>query len=203
MKRTLNFFKIIGTSAIVAFSIILLTKNNHFSCSALDAFSSNSSFIIIFKAIHLLAIAIGIWIAGLIVFLFIRKKKEINIYLYFTLITTLSLSQLIWFAIGRIPEENRQLKEQICEKSSDDGMQLRFRKLTKDEYDFINSETKWLPEVPNQTKQINIDYFRDDFLGDFDLKIELELIENKSVDSLNFPNWTKRNGKYYYEDFQI
>lgn len=202
MKKTFDFFKIIGISVAVGLAILFLSRNDHFSCSAIDAFSNKSSFSLLFKAFKLLSIAIGVWIAGLIAFLIIRQKKKINIYIYFTLITTLSLSPVILIVINRHPEENRQIKEHICSKGTDDGMQLSFQKLTKDEYHFINAETNWLPELPGQTKYINIDYYRDDFIGDFHLKIEIELIENGTIDSIRFPKWKNSDNRYYYEDYQ-
>jgi len=202
MKKALELLKIIGTSVIVGVSILWLSKSDNYSCTALDAFSSESSFGLMIKAFKLLVIGVGIWILGLIGFFVIRRKRRLNIYLFFTVITALSLSPIISLAINRTPEKNRQLKEIVCSKSEDDGMQLNFKELTKEEYDFVNSETNWLPQIPKNSKSINIDYYRDDFLGDFHLTIELELPNNEKIDSLNFPKWFQSNGKYYYEDYQ-
>lgn len=202
MKRVLDVIKIIGTSTLVGITILWFSKNDYYSCPALDAFSSESSLELTIKTFKLLVIGVGIWLIGLVGFFVIRKKRNLNVYLYFTVITVLSLSPMILKAINRAPEKNRQLKELICSKSKDDGMLLNFKHLTKEEYDFVNSETNWLPKVPENANNITIDYFRDDFLGDFHLTIELELSNNEKMDTLNFPNWTKRDGKYYYEDYQ-
>jgi len=202
MKTIINILKIVGTSIVIGIFILFVTKSNHFSCPALEIFSNESSFSLMIEAIKMLFLSIGIWLIGLILFLIVRKKKKINIYLYFTIITIITLSPLIYNAIKRSPERNRSLKEEICKKGNDDGMMLTFKQLNKKEYNFINSETNWLPSIPNETKSINIDYYRDDFLGDFDLNIELELEENEKIDLVNFPGWTSDKGKLYYQDYQ-
>ena len=202
-KKALDLLKIIGTSTIVAILILWLSKNDHYSCPAIDAFSSESSFGLMLKAFKLLAIGLGIWLIGLLGFFVIRNITiQLNIYIFFAVITTLSLSPILSIAINRTPETNRQLKITICSKSEDDGMWLNFKKLTKEEYDFVNSETHWLPKIPENSNNININYYRDDFLGDFHLSIDLELSSSEIMDSLSYPKWIKSKGKYYYEDYQ-
>lgn len=187
MEKVITFLQTIITSTTVGVLIFLLTKNNHFSCPALEVFNNKSSIDLMIATIKLLATIIVVWFLGLISFLVIRKKKKINIYVYFAIVTTIAFTPLIYKAFIRIPEKNRLIKEEICQKGNDDGMQLILKQLTKNEYNLINSETNWLPVIPNETKNINIDYYRDSFIGDFHLIIELKLNDNETIDLKQYP----------------
>ena len=102
----------------------------------------------------------------------------------------------------RVPEKNRELKQVVCNKSTDDGMMLKFYKLKNNEYEFINSKTNWLPPIPKGADSIDISYFRDDFLGDFHLIIEMVLPFGQELDSIEFTNWIKINGGYRHEKYE-
>lgn len=202
MKLIVEILKIIGLSVTVGLSVLFFSKSNHFSCSALNAFDNESSIVLFFNFIKEMLIAFGIWFIGLITYFIIKKKKRISLFLYFPLLTVISLHSFIVTAATREPEENRTLKQQICSKSTDDGMILTFLDLNKDEYDFINLKTKWLPVVPIGSEIINIEYYRDDFLGDYDLKIELKLRSEERLDTLKYPKWTFDGTTYHYEEFK-
>jgi len=199
MKILTELIKILGITVIVGLIIIVIsTQGEHFSCSALDTFSGESSI----NEFKTLLIAIVIWITAFTAYLFIRKNKNINQILYFAILTTIALHSPIINKIKRPLEEHRKLKEKICEKASDDGTLVNFEKLTKSEYDFINSKTNWLPSIPEKSKAINIEYIGDDFLGDYHLKIELALMQGAKIDSTKYPKWKLNGNIFFYEESQ-
>ncbi|MBL4755695.1 MAG: hypothetical protein JKY52_19140, partial [Flavobacteriales bacterium] len=171
-------------------------------CGALDAFDGESSVLLFFQTIAKLIIAIFIWLVGVAVFYILKRKKKINIPLYYSILTIVSLYFFIIKAIHREPEVNRDLKEIICAKGSDDGMELRFTFLNRVEYDFINSSSNWLPALPEGADSINIDYYRDSFIGDFHLIIDVSIPIGGELDSTKYPKWEKHENRYRYEDFE-
>jgi hypothetical protein len=201
MKGLIEFLKIVGTTAIVGIVILFFTKDNHFSCGALDAFSNESAGWL-FVAFKTVLIVLTIWIVGLLAYFIMGVLNRINTFLYFAILTTMALHYFIFKAIVRSPEEHRELKEVICNKSSDDGMELEFIKLTKIEYDYVNSKTKWLPAVPDNTETIDVKYFRDDFFGEYHLEVELSLPKEVRIDSAKFSEWKLQENKYVYVRFQ-
>jgi hypothetical protein len=200
MRLFLEILKIIGVSVATGLAILYFTKNNHISCSAIDAFSNEPSLALFFDFLKTILIALGIWIVGLIIYFVIRKKKKIKLLFYFSLLTTISLHSFIVKATTRQPEENRKLKQEVCSKSNDDGMMLNFLNLNKTEYDFINSKTKWLPTIPEVSESVDINYWRDDFFGEYSLIIELTIPIGQKLDSIAYPKWTLNGRKYMFEE---
>lgn len=203
MRLLIEILKIIGLSTLVGILVLFFSKSNHFSCSALEAFDNESSLALFFDFIKRMLIAFGIWLIGLISYFIIKKRRPINLLIFFPLLTIISLHSFITAAVSGAPEVvNRTQKENVCAKSTDDGMLLTFLNLNKDEYDFINSKTKWLPAVPVESAIINIQYYRDDFLGDYDLNIELKLKSEERLDTIEYPKWKFDGTNYHYNEFQ-
>ncbi len=202
MKLFTELLKIIGLSTLVGILILFFSKSNHFSCSALETFDNESSFTLFFDFLKSMLIAFGIWLIGLISYFMIKKKRPINLLIFFPLLTIISLHSFITVAVTRALEVNRNQKENICAKSTDDGMLLTFRNLNKNEYDFIHSKTKWLPTIPLEPNIINIEYYRDEFLGDYDLSIELILKPEERLDTIEYPKWKFDGTNYHYNEFQ-
>jgi hypothetical protein len=202
MKLFLEILKIIGLSTVVGFLVYCLILSTDFSCSALDTFYNESVYEHFFHILKKLLIAFGIWISGIIIYFKIKKKKLINLLVFISLLTILSLYSFIIKAVSRIPDKNKELKQEVCRKSTDDGMWLEFNNLSKIEYDFINSKNKYLPSVPEESDTINIKFYRDSFLGDFDLNIELKLKPDESLDTIKYPNWYFDGKIYHFNDFQ-
>lgn len=198
MKRFIEILKIMTISIVMGIIVLIVTKSHYISCSGLEVFNKSSSYASMFG----IGVAFGIWIIGFILYYSIKKKKKIYLLIYFPLLTIISLHQNISEVVHREPEKDRAIKQQICNKSSDDGMMLIYLNLDKTEYDFINSKSKWLPEVPLGAKEININYYRDDFLGDFSLKIELRLKKGERLDVNKFPEWILNGSTYSYQRFQ-
>ena len=201
MNQFVEILKIIGLSALVGVLVLFFSRSNHFSCSALEAFDNESSIELFFDFIKKSLIALGIWLIGLISYFLIKKKKPISVLLFFPLLTVISLQSFIVSAVTREPETNRVQKENVCAKSTDDGLVLTFLNLSKEEYDFINSKTKWLPAIPIESEIINIEYYRDDFLGDFVLNIELKLKPEGRLDTIEYPKWKFDGTTYHYKKF--
>lgn len=203
MKILIELIKIIATSVVVALLILLATKSYQFHCAPLDAFISQSGIFSFFKVMEWFVVAIVIWLIGVITYFIIKRKRTINILLYFSILTTIAFYSFIINAIKREPETNRELKEVICSKGSGDEMKCTFKALTTDEYNFINSEINhWLPLIPENTDSINIDYFHDDFFGDFRITIEMFIPPGEELDTLKFDKWKKYKNYYLFEDSQ-
>ena len=87
-------------------------------------------------------------------------------------------------------------------------MVAEFENLNRQEYHFLKKKSQWLPFTPTTTKHIYIYYYRDDFLGDYSLYIEMELPKNESLDTSQFSNWKKisndweEKNKYIFSQVQ-
>ncbi len=203
MKLLIKIAKILVSTALTVYLLTLIfTGSYHYSWSALDAFHGGNSLTQFFGFLVKAFFALTIWVVGFFLYFGSQRIKKINALLYFPLLTTVALFSFIYSAVTVEPEWNRSLKMQICAKAQDDGMELTFDDLTKEEYDFINSKRKWLPEIPVESKTIRIHYFRDDFLGDFDLNIWLTLNSDTPLDTLKYPDWGYDGTYYYYNAFQ-
>lgn len=201
MKKLIEISKIIGLSVGIGGMILLLTANYHFSCSALDAFSGVSSFGTFFIMAERLLTALGIWFVGLIAFFVIKKKRAMNLFAYFALLTAIALHSFIITAIKRPVEDNKAMKQAICAKASDDGMTLTFTNLTTAEYALIDAKQNWFPIIPKSTESIDIQCFKDG--RDFHLIIDVSLHGNAQLDSITYPSWVYNDGKYRFEAFEI
>jgi len=199
MKVLIELIKIIAVTIIVGYLILNLTQNDYVYCEAIDEFSNSS--IGIFDYLGVILLAFIIWIAGFVIYFLIKKKKKLNIYLYFSILTLIAFHSFIYNEFTRAPEQDREIKIRICEKSTDDGMQLNIKKLNKNEYDYIN-KTNWLPSLPNETKSVNVKYYRDHFLGDFHLIIDLEIPLGQKLDTTVYSKWTFNGKTYRFEEYQ-
>ena len=147
-------------------------------CLALSAFELTTikDFL---KAIVLLGILGLILIAGFVIYFKLQKSRKINLILYFAILSVIISIPNIKEIYKECFDSNKYIKERICEKSTDDGMLCEFTALTFDEYTFITKDS-WLPNIPDDSKNIPIHYYRDDFLGDYNLIITIWIPEKSS-----------------------
>jgi hypothetical protein len=109
-----------------------------------------------------------------------------------------------------ISVENRNIRKSICQKSTDDGQIFKVENLKFDEYNFYSNKTSWFPKIPISGDSISIEYYRDDFLGDYSLQIKMkttEQIDSKKWKEYNMyiskPPWIKKMKNWYiYESGQ-
>jgi hypothetical protein len=171
-------------------------------CPALYAFDI-FYFQDLFKTIMLLGIMTFILVVGSISYVFISKKKKINIILYFVILSIITSSYFIREIYLKIIDHNKEIKTRICEKSTDDGMTCKMKGLTIEEYNFIPNKSL-LPKIPDFSEKININFYRDDFLGDYNLTIRILIPKNMILDSIKNPGWTKvpnKEGNYIIYEY--
>ena len=195
---------IVITTAIVAL-LFIAKELTTIRCPELYVFTDFSFSKIMFLIIILIIFFI-IWLVGLILYLKFERVKRLNIILYFGLLATFSSIPLISNIYMNISDPDRQLKKEICEKLHDDGMNFQATKLTILEYRFLTQSNSWIPNVPDDSKEIDIEYYRDDFLGDYSLSIIFTLSNGSILDSTIYPNWkvieVKSNGEIKYEYYE-
>lgn len=147
-----------------------------------------------------------ILIAGFVIYLKIQKTGKVNVILYFMILSLIISIQNIKGIYNHYIDRAKKIKEQICNKSTDDGMLCEFKDLTCEEYFFISKDSK-LPIIPDNSKDITIHFFRDDFFVDYNLVIDIWIPEQKSESNI-VKDWTKTketvNGfiKYEYQQSQ-
>lgn len=191
--RILKILKQIFFSVLASVSVFVVLKilNNlvsHASCSQLHAFDGGSSFVEAFTGFLLM---IFIFIIGLITYFIIRMWVTVNPIIYFVFITIIASHDISINIYNNLvtKDVDRVIKTSICNKSSDDGMECEFKKLNIEEYNYIQHNNKWLPIAPSTTQDVTILYYRDDFLGDYNLNIRIKVAQKEKLDSIDFPKW--------------
>lgn len=93
------------------------------------------------------------------------------------------------------------LKAAICSKTFSDGMTTSSTGLELAEYVLLQSDFSLLPDLPGSAHDINIRYFHDDFLGDYNLRVRI-VCEKTELLEAQYGTWsidqdepTQRNEK--------
>lgn len=203
MKVFLLAIRILVVSIITAALILFTCFVSNVSCSAVDAFLGEASFHRIINFYKHVIFAVVTWFVGLIIYIFKPKQKPTRYKAYFIFLTTISLAPVMKNSYDNHSTLKPDLVNSICQKSSDDGMEARYKNLSKREYDYLNTKRHRLPEIPEETESVSIYYVRDDFFGEFDLNITLKLNSNSILDSTNYKGWKHQSeSTYNFVDFQ-
>lgn len=197
-----NSIKIVGTSLIVGFLVLYLRPRPEQICLAVDYFVSNTSdgqdFISFIKHTGL---AILLWTIGFLIWSTSKVKKYVNLILYFIILSIGSMSGIIYNSINT-PRIFPVLALNICNKATGDYSDITFKNLEFHEYQFLNARDEWMPNIPRNANSINIDYYHDSFIGDFDLTIDFKLPPGEELDSLEFSGWDKVGDSYRFNEFK-
>ncbi len=136
--------------------------------------------------------------------------SRINVYIFFTLVSLILSAPIITDIITKFANPNPKIAKQICLKSEDDGMNLTMNSLDFKEYSYVRElSNNWLPELPQESFNIHILYYRDDFIGDFDLNIIINLPKTKDSYFTEQENWSRLDSssndfyKFQYHTFEI
>ena len=165
--------------SILTISILTIVKRlSSIDCDALFAFSDVS--------ISYIFAMIGIWVIGFI--FFSKTKCQIDVKIFFIALSLISSSAICRDIVLNFDNIQRDLKESICEKSTDDGMLCEMTNLSKQEYDYVMRDQLNL-SVPTEANNISIYYYRDTFLGEYILSMSLEMPPYQKIDSINYSNW--------------
>ena len=185
MKRLLNAILI---SISMLGLLIFINSKMSVTCLELSVFKGDSLFQFL-SVLKLLGIMIAIWSAGMILFFSWKKIQRINFFTYFTILSLISAFPIIKSIYYNISDNNEDIKNQICIKANDDGMICTMTSLTLKEYNFIIEDSPWIPKIPYSTNDISINYYRDDFLGDYDLTIKIIVMEARNINPKEYPRW--------------
>ena len=103
----------------------------------------------------------------------VEIKSTVKFKIYsFIIVSILSLFHPISIIVHNFL--NEPIKSSICRKSKLLGQSASSINLSFEEYQYI-AKTNNFPEIPIQSKVINIFYYEDDFLGDYSIEIIFEL----------------------------
>lgn len=185
---------ILGLIIVTLISGLIFWINLRFDndCLALSVFES-TTIKDFFNAIVLLGFLGLILITGFVICYKLQKSRKVNLILYFTILSLIISIPNIKGIYTDCFDSNKNVKERICDKSTDDGMLCEFAELTFDEYIFITKDS-WLPKIPNDSKNISVHYYRDNFLGDYNLIITIWIPE-KSTGLIDSEDWIRTEEK--------
>jgi hypothetical protein len=187
--------KILITSIITVATVFGINKLTSVSCSQIEVFNGD----LLFQALKFLGftiLGVGIWWIGYKFFkrLTFEKNQLILYFIFISLVSTSNIGKKIW---KNNFSSSKELIRSICSKSQDDGMIYNANRLSAEEYNYLTNESGWLPRIPLDSKNIEISYYRDDFLGDYSLNIKIELPTGESINSLKYPEWKKNEENKY------
>ncbi len=191
----IKFQKMLIAAALLILSCALLIALNvalDNDCLALSAFRLNSISVFLFSLVVLGAFVI-ILLAGFIIYFKYLTAIKVNLIVYFLSLSLIVCIPLIKNIFDLLTDQHRVIKDSICEKSTDDGMICLMSNLTYDEYCYLSDNT-WLPSIPGSSENIAIEYYRDDFIGDFSLAISIWL-PNDQIQDIDFEKWDSVKGK--------
>jgi hypothetical protein len=135
-----------------------------------------------------------VWVAGITVWLLIRRKlqpqryKRVK-YFYFGL-----LPLVIFFKqLSAIPGDilNRPMEHAICDKTTTYGMKTESKNMTLSEYDYLRTNFHLLPALPLTTEKIDISYYADNFIGDYSLSVRFECSIREPIDRASHRWWVE------------
>ncbi len=118
-----------------------------------------------------------IFIAGLAIWRLIKRKiqplkyKRIKL-LYFALLPLIIFSKQLIAVPGDLM--NHSIAISACDKTTTNGIKTESSNLTLQEYDFLRTKFKLLPELPLTAEYISIAYYSDNFIGDYSLSVHFD-----------------------------
>lgn len=202
LKSLLLTLKIIGVSVGTLFlALYLLPKEGHL-CSGVNYFvSSHEPLDGLCLLLRNISVTVLLWTMGSFLYAITSIPKYVNLYIYFIVLTIGSMSLIIKSALSTPQKLVPSIAQDICKKSTDDGTQITFNNLTQKEYTYLNAKDQWMPKIPEAADSINILYFHESFLGDYDLSIDFALPDTIKLDTLAFPNWIVNGTRYSFNRY--
>jgi len=206
MKRKIKYIIVFILVCFLGAFLVYLTDN---SCDAISNYNWTVQFgigILFFALIKMIII----FIVGILLFLLFRKKIRHKKYDKIKLIYFAILPLFVFhYQFLLIPNNiiNRSTVHSICEKSSTDGMTTHSKNINLSEYNFLQDKLFLLPNIPNTSDSIDLDYYHDGFLGDFSLDVtfacdiysRIDILDKRwSVTKINKVN--KKKHIYYHDN---
>ncbi len=180
VKTALLFF-------LVCFLGMLLEDLTDCSCDATQQYNWTVQFGI-GAMIYSILEKVVFFIAGFTFFILIKKKICSEIYIKTKYIYFAALPVLVFHnQFLQIPENisNRSIELSICEKSWSNGLQTNSKTLNQKEYKYLKHQLLLLPDLPQSADSIDINYYRDNFLGEFILTIHFLCDNLEPIDTAN------------------
>jgi hypothetical protein len=107
----------------------------------------------------------------------VNAKIEVNSSVKFKIFSFVLVSVLsLYYPISIIVHTslNDSIRTSICQKSKRDHQSAHSNKLNYEEYAYIKN-TNNLPAIPINSRNIDLFYYEDDFLGDYSIVLTFEL----------------------------
>jgi hypothetical protein len=135
-----------------------------------------------------------LWIAGITVWLLIRRKLQPRRYmkikfLYFACLPLVIFSRQLLAVPGDIL--SRPMERSICEKTTTNGLKTESKNITMSEYDYLRTKFQVFPTLPLTAEKINISYYSDNFIGDHSLSIHFECGIREPIDTASHRWWVE------------
>ena len=177
-------WEIFKVSFLTFLTLLLVHWILYVNCPQTDIFTGDSLYLFV-KSFGVFIIGCLIWTFGYLFFLKFERWHSI-VKKYFILLTILASFSLVNSIWTNSFSSDRQLSQSICSKSSDDGMFCSMDRLTFNEYMYLYNKSEWLPLIPSHSESVIIDYYRDDFLGDYWFNMWIEIPARPKFDSMKF-----------------
>lgn len=188
----------------IAFSIVLFLPGVY--CQALDKYTPLGWIQIMMGLIKMA----GIFLLGILLFFFLKNRIPSKHYRYFKLLYFAILPFCMNYKqLLAIPTDFKyqQIERSICTKSTVHGLTVKSEHINKQEYDYLWENFYRLPQLPSSSDNIDIEYYADDFLGDFNLDINFdcnmdEKISTSSHWSVTEEDPAKKKKKVAYSNYR-
>lgn len=182
-------WKIVHISLLTFLTLLGLNWMLNVNCPQTETFTGDSLYLFV-KSLVLFLVGGLIWTVGYLLFRKFNNAPQL-VKKYFILLTVLASFSLVHSIWTSTFSSDKRLIQSICNKSSDDGMFCTMNRLSFDEYMYLQKKSGWLPQMPSHCENVILNYYRDDFLGDYFLNIWVELPIYPKFDSTQFPQWKK------------
>lgn len=182
-------WEIFKVSFLTFLTLLILHWILDVNCPQTDIFTGDSLYLFV-KSFVVFIIGCIIWTFGYLFFLKFERWHSIakKYFISLTILASFSLVNSIW---TNSFSSDKQLIQSICSKSSDDGMFCSMNRLTFNEYMYLHKKSQWIPLIPSLSDNVIIEYYRDDFLGDYSFNLWVELPARPKFDSIKFSQFKK------------
>jgi len=182
-------WEIFKVSFLTFLTLLLVHWILNVNCPLTDIFTGDSLYLFL-KSFAVFIIGSLIWIFGYLFFVKFERWHGV-VKKYFILLTILASFPLVNSIWTNSFSSDRQLIQSICSKSTDDGMFCSMDRLTFNEYMYLYQKSGWIPLIPSHSENVIINYYRDDFLGDYSFNMWIELPARPKLDSIKFSQFKK------------
>jgi hypothetical protein len=155
-------------------------------CEAIEQYHYSTINHLFSNMLLLLVIMLLLLLLGVFVFLVLYRryefaKKQRFLMLYWGLYPLLLFSP---FLIAKFNDfQHHKVQQAICEKSMGNGLEVETEGLSMEEYQYLQKQLSLLPDLPVPADSVNLYYYHDDMLGDYNLSVHI-IVESSLLKSI-------------------